>query len=149
MSDPATRPAMDRDDLPVETPTEDDICRLEKAAWDSHADRVLVWYRDQIARLQAERDKFASQAREISMWLADAGIGAMPIPEGVKTLLQRAEQAEAERDSLKTCGRAAIDAGEQMIGQLRKERQEAEAALASLQQEKAQLQESFDRELYT
>ncbi len=33
-------------------PTEDDINRLEKAAWDSNVDRVLVWYRDQIQHIR-------------------------------------------------------------------------------------------------
>ena len=31
---------------PVPKPSEDDINRLEKAAWDSKTDLVLVWYRD-------------------------------------------------------------------------------------------------------
>ncbi len=31
---------------PGPKPSEDDINRLEKAAWDSKTDRVLVWYRD-------------------------------------------------------------------------------------------------------
>lgn len=31
---------------PGPKPSEDDINRLEKAAWDSNTDRVLIWYRD-------------------------------------------------------------------------------------------------------
>lgn len=35
-------------------PPEDEINRLEKAAWDANVDHVLVWYRDQ--RDQRERE---------------------------------------------------------------------------------------------
>lgn len=36
-------------------PSQADIDRLEKAAWDSGTEAVLVWYRDEIERLKAER----------------------------------------------------------------------------------------------
>ena len=37
---------------PGQRPSLEDINRLEKAAWDSKTDRVLVWYRDQIGLYQ-------------------------------------------------------------------------------------------------
>lgn len=33
-------------------PSQADIDKLEKAAWDANADAVLVWYRDRIAALE-------------------------------------------------------------------------------------------------
>lgn len=33
-------------------PSEADICRLEKVAWDAHVEQVVIWYRDQIAQLR-------------------------------------------------------------------------------------------------
>lgn len=45
-------------------PSEDDINRLEKAAWDAKVDHALVWYRDQIDQLRErlrEADRAAKQ----------------------------------------------------------------------------------------
>lgn len=47
---------------------------------------------------QAERLK--AQAIGISFLLAEANVGACPIEEGVRILIQRADQAELERDEL-------------------------------------------------
>lgn len=47
-------------------------------------------------QLRGEVARHAAQARDISLWLAEAGCEALPIPEGVKWLLQRAEHAEGE-----------------------------------------------------
>jgi hypothetical protein len=44
-------------------PTEDEINRLEKAAWDANADRALVWYRDQRDQLQWTLDNVYTMAR--------------------------------------------------------------------------------------
>lgn len=51
---------------PIETPhspapTEADICRLEKVAWDANVEHVVIWYRDQIAQLR-ERVRETEQA---------------------------------------------------------------------------------------
>lgn len=54
----------------------------------------LVAKDEEIARLKA-------QARDISIWLSEAGIGPGPIPEGVRTLLQRTEKAEADLIALR------------------------------------------------
>lgn len=51
----------------VPGPSEADINRLEKAAWDSGTDRVLVWYRDQIGHLRnrmREADRFAKSKHQ-------------------------------------------------------------------------------------
>lgn len=33
-------------------PTEVEICRLEKAAWDADVEHVVIWYREQIQQLR-------------------------------------------------------------------------------------------------
>ncbi|HEX8030309.1 MAG TPA: hypothetical protein VF491_17665 [Vicinamibacterales bacterium] len=45
-------------------PTQAQIDRLEKAAWDSHTDGVLVWYRDQIQHLR-DRMREADRAMKL------------------------------------------------------------------------------------
>ena len=44
-------------------PTEDEVNRLEKAAWDANVDRVLVWYRDRINAQQWTLDNIYTIAR--------------------------------------------------------------------------------------
>ena len=46
--------------------------------------------------LKGEHERLTAQACDISIWLAEAGIGPCPIPEGVKQLLQRSEQLASE-----------------------------------------------------
>ncbi len=58
---------VDAADKPVPGPTEDEINRLEKAAWDAGVDRALVWYRDQIDHLRKrmrEADRAAKLERQ-------------------------------------------------------------------------------------
>lgn len=55
---------------PIETPhspapTETDICRLEKVAWDASVAHVVIWYRDQIAQLR-ERVRETEQAWKLA-----------------------------------------------------------------------------------
>lgn len=33
-------------------PSEADICRLEKVAWDANVEHVLIWYREQVEQLR-------------------------------------------------------------------------------------------------
>lgn len=54
-----------------------------------------------IARLEGERDAHAQRLRDISVALSDARCNAMPILEGVRWMVERTQQAEAERDALK------------------------------------------------
>ena len=35
-----------------DAPSEADICRLEKAAWDANVEAVVIWYRDLIEQLR-------------------------------------------------------------------------------------------------
>jgi len=67
---------------PGQRPSLEDINRLEKAAWDSKTDRVLVWYRDQIGLYQQrireterawqlERKQKPTGAPAPCVWVAD------------------------------------------------------------------------------
>lgn len=47
-------------------PSEADICRLEKAAWDANVEPVLIWYRDQIEQLR-ERVRETEQALKLEV----------------------------------------------------------------------------------
>lgn len=64
--------------------------------------------------LEARLERHEKQARDISLWLGEAGVGACPIPEGVKMLLQ-------ERDALA----ARLDLHEDEVTALKNERQDA------------------------
>ncbi len=52
------------DAVPADGPSEDEVNRLEKAAWDAGVDRALVWYRDQIQHLR-DRLREADQAMKL------------------------------------------------------------------------------------
>lgn len=64
------------DEAPTEPPSEADICRLEKLAWDENLDRVLVWYRDQIEQLRARvrKSERATQTHVLRQVAADIGV---------------------------------------------------------------------------
>ena len=49
---------------PHRTPTEADICVLEKAAWDANVEHVVIWYRDQITQLR-ERLRESQRALKV------------------------------------------------------------------------------------
>jgi hypothetical protein len=64
------------------------------------ADRIEALLVD-LQQVEARITRLAAQARDISTWLAEFGIGPCPIPEGVKQLGHRAEQAEAQIAALR------------------------------------------------
>lgn len=71
---PACDPLVD----PGPTPSEDDITRLEAAAWDSETDRVLVWYRD---RAEMFRQRLRETERAWQIERKQRSVEPTPEPE--------------------------------------------------------------------
>lgn len=68
---------------------------------DTYLARKLELERERTAALTARCEALETQARSISVTLSDAGVNAMPIPDGVRSLVQRCEALAAELDQLK------------------------------------------------
>lgn len=85
------------------TPTEADINRLEKAAWDAGVDGVLVWYRDQRDLLRSALVKVVGVDGRSELGQMEAAMRLIPAPaedkaatiDAIHALLATCEEPQA------------------------------------------------------
>jgi hypothetical protein len=82
-------------------PTEAEIDRLEKAAWDADADRALVWYRDQ-------RDELLAACKvRVEKWRAQFPASAQHDAD-VYYLMKEKRDLQRQRDALLEAAKAVV-----------------------------------------